>query len=447
MLVYSYILLALAVFAWEWFLDAWNERYAFRKQPPPASPPKLPEVPEVPEVPVSVPPLPNPLPNPVPPAFPPLPDPRALAYLRARNRAGHAEGAVFLVLTFACVLGGVPAWFGGVAAALAGAHPLTAGVLTFAWFFFVWDLLQIPWEWHSTFRLEAAFGFNRTTPGTFVADLAKGWLVKAVLALPLAFAALWLIRRAGAGWWLPVSALFITFQLLVLFLYPRLIAPLFNKFEPLPDGELKSGLDELATRCGFPVSGILVMDGSRRSGHSNAYFTGFGRHRRLVLYDTLVQQLPPEELHAVLAHEIGHFRHRHLPKLMALLTVLVVGVTFAMSRVLEWGAFRAAFQVPADQPAVALVVLALIAGPFLFWLGPCLHALQRRFEFQADAYAAAATGTGAPLARALLRLAEKNLENLTPLPLYSAWHHSHPAILERIAALENHSLSHLRSSG
>ncbi len=427
-LLWIYLILALAVFAWEWLLDVWNERYAHRQQAGAAESATIPVTPRIPEV--------AGVPGPVPP--PPLPalDPRSLEYLCAKNRVAHAEGAMFLAITFACVLGGVPAWFGGVAESLAGTLPLLVGVLTFALFFFAWDLLEIPWEWHHTFRLETAFGFNRTTPGLFVADLAKGWLVKTLLGLPLAFAALWLIRRTGNGWWLPVSALFIGFQLLVLFLYPRFIAPLFNKFEPLPNGELKSSLDALATHCDFPISGVYVMDGSRRSGHSNAYFTGFGRHRRLVLYDTLIQQLTPEELRAVLAHEIGHFRRRHIPKLLVLMTVLVTAVTFAISRVLEWDAFRGAFHIPADQPAVGLIVLSLMAGPFLFWLGPCLHALQRRFEFQADAYAVEATGASAPLAQALLRLAEKNLENMTPLPLYSAWHHSHPAIRERIAALE-----------
>ncbi len=414
-LAVAYAGLALAVFAWEWLLDVWNERHSARRQAELAE--------SATSAAGSA-------------AMAPAPDPRALDYLRAKNRLAHAESAVFLALALACVFGGVPAWFGRLAESLAGARPLVGGVLTLGLFFFALDLLRVPFDAFATFRLEAAFGFNRTTPGTFAADLAKGWLVKGLLGLPLAAAALWLMRAVGAGWWLPVSAVFIAFQLLVLFLYPRLIAPLFNKFEPLPDGELKSDLDALAARCRFPVRGVFVMDGSRRSGHSNAYFTGFGRNRRLVLYDTLVQQLTPAELRAVLAHEIGHYRRGHVPKLIALTAALTFAVTFAMSRVLESEAFRGAFQAPADRPAVGLAVLALVSGPFLFWLGPCLNALQRRFEFQADAYAADAAGGPAPMSAALLRLAEKNLENLTPLPLYSAWHHSHPAILERIAALE-----------
>ncbi len=405
-LVWIYAGLALAVFAWEWLLDVWNERHSARKQAEPAA------------------------------SGAPPSDPRVLEYLRARNRLSHAESGFFLALTLACVVGGVPEWFGALAGTLAVDRPLLGGVLTLALFFFAWDLLRVPVEWYETFRLEAAFGFNRTTPGTFVADLLKGWLVKALLCLPLAFAALWLLLASGREWWLPASALFIGFQLLVLFLYPRFIAPLFNKFEPLEEGALKTALEELAVRCRFPVKAVAVMDGSRRSGHSNAYFTGFGRNRRLVLYDTLVRQLTVEELRAVLAHEIGHYRCGHIQKLLLLMSVLVSGVMFGMSRALEWEAFRAVFHVPAGQPAVGLAVFALVAGPFLFWLGPCLHALQRRFEFQADAFAAAAAGGAAPMSSALLRLAEKNLENLTPLPLYSAWHHSHPAILERIATLE-----------
>lgn len=376
----------------------------------------------------------EPLPDPLPARFSADHLARTLQYLRTRTRFGHITTGISFLLTLVYLFSGLLPWLDQLAARLAW-PALVTQVLVLAVFVLLNDLLTLPVEAYETFRLEAKFGFNRTTPAVFWADFAKGLAVSAVLGLPCAFAVLWLIRVAPGWWWLPVALFLIAFQLLVLFLYPRFIAPLFNRFTPLPDGELKQQLQELARRCQFPVEGIFVMDGSRRSAHSNAYFTGLGRHRRLVLYDTLVNQLAPAELTAVLAHEIGHFRRRHILQLLLVMTVLVLAGTFAASRVLAWPTFLHAFGLPAASPAAGLIALSLMAPPFVFWLAPLLHALQRRFEYQADAYARHAIGSPEPMAAALVSLFASNLENLTPHPWYSMYHYSHPTLVERLAAL------------
>lgn len=292
-----------------------------------------------------------------------------------------------------------------------------------------------PFDWWSTFRLEARFGFNNSTLGLWLTDKAKGLLLAALLGFPLLWALLSLVLWVGSWWWLWGFALLFGFQLLMIVLYPKLILPLFNKLTPLPPGELRTRLLALAERTGFKARTIEVLDGSKRSGHSNAYFTGFGRFRRIVLFDTLVQQLTPAELEAVLAHEIGHYRCGHIPKMLAVSAALQLGAFAAIAWLAAGPWFNPAFGFPAGALAPAFLLFGLLGGVVAFWFAPLGNMVSRKHEYEADAFAREAMGGPVPLVGALRKLAQKNLTNLTPHPWYSGFHYSHPTLIERERAL------------
>ncbi len=304
---------------------------------------------------------------------------------------------------------------------------LAAGVLL--------SLPSLPFEWWEQFRIEQRFGFNKSTPGLWVADKLKGAALGFVIGFPLLWALLIVVKWAGSTWWLWGFALIFVVQLLMLVLYPKLILPLFNKLTPLPEGELRDRLLALGERTGFRAKTIEVIDGSKRSGHSNAYFTGFGRFRRIVLFDTLVAQLTPEELEAVLAHEIGHYRRGHIPKMIALSAVSLLVGFGALAWLAKSAWFNASFGFPPDQMAASLLLFALLSGLVTFWFTPVSNMLMRRYEYQADAFARDAMHGAAPMIGALRKLASKNLTNLTPHPVFSAFYYSHPTIAERERAL------------
>ncbi len=360
---------------------------------------------------------------------------KAVDYSLARNAFARWEDGFGLALLALVVFSGVLPWSHAAWTGLVGsAHWSEA-----AWLILVGVALSVPGlplDWWSTFRLEARFGFNKSTPGLWVADKLKGGLVAVVLGLPLLWLVLALVGWTGPWWWVWGGATVLVFQLLMLVLYPKLILPLFNTLTPLPEGELKAGLLALAERSGFRARTIEVMDGSKRSGHSNAFFTGFGRFRRIVLFDTLIAQLDRDELAAVLAHEIGHYKCGHVPKMLA----VSAGFTAAGFGVIAWLALSPWFLegfgfAPAAGVAPALLLFALLGGLATFWLSPLLNGLSRRHEYEADAFARAAVGGPAPLVGALRILAEKNLTNLTPHPWYSTFHYSHPTLPERERAL------------
>ncbi len=308
-----------------------------------------------------------------------------------------------------------------------------------AWMFAVGILLSIPslpWEWWAQFRLEARFGFNTTTAGIWVLDHVKGLLLAAVLGYPLLVLLLKLVDWMGARWWLWGWGTMVGFQVLMLFLAPVVIMPLFNKFTPLPEGSLRDRLLRLGERTGFSARTIQVMDGSKRSRHSNAFFTGFGRFRKIVLYDTLVAQLTEEELEAVLAHEIGHHRRHHIPQRLAWAAAMSLAGFALVGWLARQAWFLGGFGFAADAGvAPAMLLLALLGGTVTFWFAPLGNLWSRRHEYEADAYAKQAVGSPEPLVGALRKLSEKNLSNLTPHPWYSAFHYSHPTLLEREAAL------------
>jgi STE24 endopeptidase len=293
----------------------------------------------------------------------------------------------------------------------------------------------LPFEWWETFRLEARFGFNNMTPRLWVADRLKGGILLLAIGFPLLWGLLSLVDRVGASWWLWGFGLLFGVQLLMLVLYPRLILPLFNKLAPLPEGPLRERLFALAERTGFRASTIEVMDGSKRSGHANAFFTGFGRFRRIVLLDTLLNQLSEEETEAVLAHEVGHYRRGHVPKMLATSAALQFGAFFAVAWLAESTWFNPVFGFPAGELAPAFLLFGLTSGLATFWFAPLGNRVSRKHEFEADAFAREAMGGPGPLVSALRKLAGKSLVNLTPHPLFSAVYYSHPALVERERAL------------
>jgi STE24 endopeptidase len=299
--------------------------------------------------------------------------------------------------------------------------------------------LELPFDLYNTFRIEQRFGFNRMTWRMLLGDMAKGLLVGAALGLPLAALVLWIMGAAGPWWWLWAWAAWTAFQLLILVLYPTVIAPLFNKFEPLADESLKARVQALMARCGFAAKGLFVMDGSRRSAHANAYFTGLGSSKRVVFFDTLLNKLTPGEVEAVLAHELGHFKHRHVIKRMVVMFALSLAALALLGWLSQQTWFYAGLGVmpnlAAPNDALALLLFLLAAPPFGFLMSPLAARVSRRHEFEADAYACA-QASGRDLANALLKLHEDNAATLTPDPVYVRFYYSHPPASERLAALK-----------
>ncbi len=321
-------------------------------------------------------------------------------------------------------------------------HPRLGGMAyqlaLFAAFAAIGGLLELPFDLYSTFRIEQRFGFNRMTWKLYLADALKNLLVGVLIGLPIAALILWIMGATGPLWWLWAWGAWMGFNLLILVLYPTVIAPLFNKFEPLADESLKARVQALMARCGFTARGLFVMDGSKRSAHANAYFTGFGAAKRVVFFDTLLTKLSPGEVEAVLAHELGHFKHRHVIKRI----VAMFGLSLAGFALLGWMSSQAWFYqglgvqpgIGAPNDALALLLFLLVVPVFGFFVSPLLAQLSRRHEFQADAYACA-QASGVDLSSALLKLHEDNAATLTPDPVYVKFYYSHPPASERLAAM------------
>lgn len=297
------------------------------------------------------------------------------------------------------------------------------------------SIASLPLDWYRQFRLEERFNFNTSTASLWWMDRLKGAVLSVAIGLPLLWVILRIVDWAGAWWWLYAWGTVLGFQLVMTVLAPIFILPLFNKFQPLPDGSLRDRLLDLAHRTGFKTGTLQVMDGSKRSRHSNAFFTGFGRFRRIVLFDTLLQHLEAPEVEAVLAHEIGHYKRKHIPKALAL-TSLGTLAGFAFIAWLAGQAwFYKAFGFPTGNIAPALLMFSLLSGSAGFWISPVANWWSRKNEYEADSFAADATHGPGSLVSALRKLNEKNASNLTPHPAYSTFYYSHPALLEREAAL------------
>jgi STE24 endopeptidase len=358
---------------------------------------------------------------------------KAADYTVAKVRLGNIGTVINAALTLALTVGG------GIAAIDALWRPTGwsepwRGLAVIATVAAVIGVIGLPLSLWRTFRLEARFGFNRTTPMIFLADLGKGILLAALIGGPLILAVLVLMDRAGRWWWLAAFGCWLSVTLLITWAWPAFIAPLFNRFSPLEDASLKERIEALLARCGFPSSGVFVIDGSRRSAHGNAYFTGIGRHKRIVFFDTLLGQLAASEIEAVLAHELGHFRLHHVRQRL-LVSVATMLAGFA---VLGWLAGRPAFYrvlgVPSPSPHAALLLFALAGPVALFFTTPLSSLWSRRHEFAADRFASQ-HASARELASALVKLYRDNASTLTPDPLYTAFYYSHPPALQRIARL------------
>ena len=359
---------------------------------------------------------------------------RSVQYTLAKTRLHQWELAWSTMVLALTLFSGVLSWAFGLFTERFGTSTWSMGAFLFA-VGLALNLTALPLDWYAQFRLEERFGFNTTTQKLWWLDRAKGLLLAGALGLPLLALVLKLANWAGSAWWLWAWGTLLIFQLIMLVLAPVLILPLFNKFTPLTAGSLRERLLALAERTGFRARGIQVMDGSKRSRHSNAFFTGFGRFRKIVLFDTLIEQLCESELAAVLAHEIGHYKKGHIPKMLAWSAASLLGGFYALAWLARQDWFYRAFGFGPDNIAPAFLLFGLLAGTATFWFTPLANFWSRRFEYQADAFAAGATGDPISLVGALRKLNEKNLSNLTPHPLYSTFHYSHPTLNERERAL------------
>ena len=362
---------------------------------------------------------------------------KAADYTLAKARLGLLELALgTIVLVGWTLLGGLSALNQSLLNALGGGMAQQVAVL--AAFVAINGLLDLPLTLYQTFVIEARFGFNKMTPKLWLLDLLKSSLIGALIGLPLAALILWMMGATGQLWWLWAWSVWMGFNLLLLLIYPTFIAPLFNKFVPLEDETLKARVTALMQRCGFAAKGLFVMDGSKRSAHANAYFTGFGAAKRVVFYDTLLAKLSAAEVDAVLAHELGHFKHKHVIKrIVSMFAMSLLG--FAL---LGWLATQPWFysglgvqpNLDAPNDALALLLFMLAMPVFSFFIGPLFAQLSRQHEFEADTYAVRQT-SGADLASALLKLYEDNASTLTPDPLYVKFYYSHPPASERLARM------------
>jgi STE24 endopeptidase len=359
---------------------------------------------------------------------------RSRAYTLANGSFALVQGALGAALTLAVLLSGVLPRVDAALAArgFAGAHRFVAFLAVLGTGAAV---LSLPFAAWRTFVLEGRFGFNRTTPRLWVLDRLKGFAVEAALGIPLLYAMYAFMRFSGPRWWVWLFAFLMAVQLFMLWLYPAVIAPLFNRFEPLPEGPLRERLVGLAEAAGFAHRGLYVMDASRRSGHSNAYFTGIFRPR-IVLFDTLVDRMSVEEAASVLAHEIGHYRAHHVHRRLAVSAVTLLATLLVLSWLVPWPPLHAAFGFPSPTLHGALAIVSLGGAAFVFWVQPIAAHLSRRHEYEADRYSVRIARSPEALKRALVRLNRENLANLHPHPWYSAWHYSHPTLVERLTAID-----------
>lgn len=368
---------------------------------------------------------------------------KAADYTVAKARFGMLETAFSAALLLGwTLLGGIDALNQTlIHSSLAAYGAMAPQLALLAAFGLISGLLDLPFTLYSTFRIEDRFGFNKMTLRLWLTDLVKSTLIGIAIGLPVVALILWLMSSAGSLWWLWAWGVWMGFNLLVLVLYPTVIAPLFNKFKPLEDEALKARVTALMQRCGFAAKGLFVMDGSKRSAHANAYFTGFGAAKRVVFYDTLLKQLKPGEVAAVLAHELGHFKHKHIIK-------RIIGM-FAMSlagfALLGWLSLQTWFytglgvhpNISVANDALALLLFLLVVPLFGFFISPLFAQLSRRHEFEADAYAVSQTD-GKDLQNALLKLYQDNASTLTPDPVFVKFYYSHPPASERLARMGAH---------
>ena len=363
---------------------------------------------------------------------------KAADYTCAKTRAEYPSIVLHLVLLLVFTLGG---GLSALSSFWAGwlDDSLIHGIALIISAFFIMGAAEIPMSYYRTFVIEEQYGFNKMTLGMFLTDLMKQSLLMLLLGVPLLFCFLWLMEKMGESWWLYAWFAWIAFNLFILAIYPTWIAPLFNKFTPLEDQALKTRIEQLMDKCGFKASGLFVMDGSRRSNHGNAYFTGFGKTKRIVFFDTLLSRLNPGEIEAVLAHELGHFKHRHVIKRIVISFAMSLCFLWTLGYLMGQSWFYEGLGVPVSavpSTAMALLLFFMVMPVFTFLLHPISSIYSRKHEFEADAYAAQ-NSSADDLIHALVKLYQDNAATLTPDPLHSAFYDSHPPAAIRVAHLQN----------
>jgi len=363
---------------------------------------------------------------------------KAADYTSAKTRHAMLAAVFDVLVLLALTLGGGVQWLATLWQHTFE-HVIAQGIALIASVTLISSLLEAPFNLYKTFVIEARFGFNKMTFALYLADAVKELLLTALFGIPLLYGVLWLMGRMGDNWWLYVWVVWIGFMLLIQFIFPSFIAPLFNKFSPLQDETLKAKIEALLKKCGFTVSGLFVMDGSKRSAHGNAYFTGFGKTKRIVFFDTLLRSLSPEEIEAVLAHELGHFKHRHVLKRISYTFAVSLAFLWLLAQLMHstWFYNGLGVNMPETEfsTAVALLLFFMVLPVFGFLFKPLLSFYSRRHEFEADRYAAQQTAA-ADLTSALVKMYQDNAATLTPDPLYSAFYDSHPPALVRIDHLQ-----------
>ena len=360
---------------------------------------------------------------------------KSVNYSLRKEKFSLATSSVSMAITFAVIISQFPAlvnqWI-----AIFSFHPYIHGIVYILILTALSSVLSLPFSLYSQFVIEEEFGFNKMSGKTFAKDLLKSSLLSVILFVPLLAVLFLFIDKSGSFWWLYAFLFFAGFQLVITLLYPLVIAPLFNKFTELEDGPLKMKLYGLAEKTSFKAKGIFIMDGSKRSSHSNAYFTGFGRSRRIVLFDTLISTLSEDEIEGVLAHEIGHFKKKHILKNLVSSLFMSFLFFFILSLLYDYMPLFKAFGFVKPSFHALLVILSFCMGPFTFFLKPIFTMKSRKNEYEADKYACEIVNSSEPLVNALITLGKENLSNLTPHPLYSFFHYSHPVLSERIKAME-----------
>ena len=359
---------------------------------------------------------------------------KAADYSSAKTKLVLIEAVVQALLLAALTIGGGLQWIDDAWRNVLSNHEIIRGALVICTAMLVSSLVDLPFEYYKTFTVDEKFGFNKMTKAMFFSDLVKHGLVGLALGLPILFVALWLMQGAGQYWWFYLWVVWSLFNIVMLAVYPTFIAPLFNKFTPLADENLKARIEALLTKCGFKSQGLFVMDGSARSSHGNAYFTGFGSSKRVVFFDTLLSRLNGEEIEAVLAHELGHFKHHHVIKRI----IMMFSLSFLGLALLGWLMKQTWFYngLGVTEPSnhMALILFLLVSPVFLFILRPIMASYSRKNEFEADDYAAKHANANR-LVDALVKLYRDNASTLTPDPLHSAFYDSHPPASIRISKL------------
>jgi STE24 endopeptidase len=359
---------------------------------------------------------------------------KAADYSTAKIKLTITETVIQGLLLAALTLGGGLQWIDDIWRNILSTQEIFRGALVICSAMLISSFIDLPFEYYKTFVIDEKFGFNKMTPAMFFSDLVKHSLVGLALGAPILFAALWLMQSAGQYWWLYLWIIWSVFNLVMLAVYPTFIAPLFNKFSPLQDESLKQRIEALLTKCGFKSQGLFVMDGSTRSSHGNAYFTGFGASKRVVFFDTLLERLNVDEIEAVLAHELGHFKHKHVIKRIAILFLMSFLGLALLGWLINQPWFYTSLGVTQASNYMALILFLLVSPIFLFMLRPVMASYSRKNEFEADDYAAN-HASAKNLVRALVKLYRDNASTLTPDPLHSAFYDSHPPASIRIFKL------------